>query len=163
MVTPSTLARAQAGDQEAFRELTDAYRAELLRHGYQILGSVQDAEDMLQDTLLAAWRGLSTFEGRSSVRAWLYKIAVNRCLNALRGRSRRPREVPLTAGPPEPTRQARPVWVEPYPDVLLDGVPDLPPGPETPYDTKEPIELPFIPPLPHLPPPHPPPLILLHL
>src|SRR5260370_6783645 len=122
MVTPSTLARAQAGDQEAFRELTDPYRAELLRHCYQIPGSVQDAEDMLQDTLLAAWRGLSTFEGRSSVRAWLYKIAVNGCLNALRGRSRRPREVPLTAAPPEPTRQAGPVWGEAYPHVLLDGV-----------------------------------------
>src|SRR5260370_33226429 len=130
MVTPSTLARAQAGDQEAFRELTDPYRAELLRHGYQIPGSVQDAEDMLQDTLLAAWRGLSTFEGRSSVRAWLYKIAVNGCLNALRGRSRRPREVPLTAGPPEPTRQAGPVLAEPYPDLLPGRGPDLAPRPE---------------------------------
>src|SRR5260370_28602220 len=158
MVTPSTLARAQAGDQEAFRELTDAYRAESLRHCYQILGSVQDAEDMLQETLLAAWRGLSTFEGRSSVRAWLHKIAVNGCLNALRGRSRRPREVPLTAGPPEPTRQAGPVWVQPYPHVLLDGVPDLAPGPETRYDTKEAIELAFVTALHHLPPPHPAPL-----
>ena len=109
MVTTSTLARAQAGDQEAFRELTDPYRAELLRHCYQILGSVQDAEDTVQETLLAAWRGLSNFEGRSSLRAWLHKIAVNGCLNALRDRSRRPREVPLMAEPPEPTRQADPV------------------------------------------------------
>src|SRR5216683_4416726 len=141
MVLVSTLAGAKAGDEQAFRELTDPYRSELLLHCYQILGSVADAEDMLQDTLLAAWRGLSAFEGRSSVRAWLHKIAVNGCLNALRGRSRRPREVPLTAGPPEPTRLADPVWVEPYPDVLLERVPDLAPGPETRYDTKESIEL----------------------
>ncbi len=152
MVTASTLARAQAGDQEAFRELTDPYRAELLRHSYQILGSVQDAEDTLQDTLLAAWRGLSTFEGRSSVRTWLHKIAVNGCLNALRDRSRRPQEVPLMAEPPQPTRLADPVWVEPYPDVLLDGIPDLAPGPEARYDAKESIELAFITALQHLPP-----------
>jgi len=152
MVTASTLARAQAGDQEAFRELTDPYRAELLRHSYQILGSVQDAEDTLQETLLAAWRGLSNFEGRSSLRAWLHKIAVNGCLNALRDRSRRPQEVPLMAEPPQPTRLADPVWVEPYPDVLLDGIPDLAPGPEARYDAKESIELAFITALQHLPP-----------
>src|SRR5260370_11855363 len=127
MVTPSTLARAQAGDQEAFRELTDPYRAELLRHGYQIPGSVQDAEDMLQDTLLAAWRGLSAFEGRSSVRAWLHKIAVNACLNALRDRSRRPREVPLMAGSPPPTRTTGPACAHPSPHPLLDGIPAPPP------------------------------------
>src|SRR5260221_12234413 len=152
MVTPSTLARARAGDEQAFRELTDPYRSELLLHCYQILGSVADAEDMLQDTLLAAWRGLSTFEGRSSVRAWLHKIAVNGCLNALRDRSRRPREVPLMTESPQPTRMADPVWVEPYPHVLLDGVPDLAPGPEARYDSKESIELAFVTALQHLPP-----------
>ena len=152
MVTASTLARAQAGDQEAFRELTDPYRAELLAHCYQILGSVADAEDMLQETLLAAWRGLTGFEGRSSVRSWLHRIAVNGCLNALRDRSRRPREVPLMAQPPEPTRLSDPVWIEPYPDVLLDGVPDAAPGPEARYDTKESIELAFVTALQHLPP-----------
>jgi RNA polymerase sigma-70 factor (TIGR02960 family) len=152
MVTASTLARAQAGDQEAFRELTDPYRAELLAHCYQILGSVADAEDMLQETLLAAWRGLTGFEGRSSVRSWLHRIAVNGCLNALRDRSRRPREVPLMAQPPEPTRLTDPVWIEPYPDVLLDGVPDAAPGPEARYDTKEAIELAFVTALQHLPP-----------
>ena len=151
MVTASTLARAQAGDQEAFRELTDPYRAELLAHCYQILGSVADAEDMLQETLLAAWRGLAGFEGRSSVRTWLHRIAVNGCLNALRDRSRRPQEVPMMAQPPEPTRLADPVWVEPYPDVLLDGVPDVAPGPEARYDTKESIELAFVTALQHLP------------
>jgi RNA polymerase sigma-70 factor, ECF subfamily len=152
MVTASTLARAQAGDQEAFRELTDPYRAELLAHCYQILGSVADAEDMLQETLLSAWRGLTGFEGRSSVRAWLHRIAVNGCLNALRDRSRRPREVPLMAQPPEPTRLTDPVWIEPYPDVLLDGVPDAAPGPEARYDSKEAIELAFVTALQHLPP-----------
>jgi RNA polymerase sigma-70 factor (TIGR02960 family) len=151
MVTASTLVRAQAGDQEAFRELTDPYRGELLAHCYQILGSVADAEDMLQETLLAAWRGLTSFEGRSSVRSWLHRIAVNGCLNALRDRSRRPQEVPMMAQPPEPTRLADPVWVEPYPDVLLDGVPDIAPGPEARYDSKESIELAFVTALQHLP------------
>ncbi len=99
MVTASTLARARAGDEQAFRELTDPYRAELQVHCYQILGSVADAEDMLQETLLAAWRGLKNYEGRSSLRTWLHKIAANGCLNALRDRSRRPREVPLMAEP----------------------------------------------------------------
>jgi RNA polymerase sigma-70 factor (TIGR02960 family) len=152
MVTAGTLARARAGDEQAFRELTDPYRGELLAHCYQILGSVADAEDMLQETLLAAWRGLSNFEGRSSVRSWLHRIAVNGCLNALRDRSRRPREVPMMTEPPQPTRMADPVWVEPYPDMLLDGVPDAAPGPEARYDTKEAVELAFVTALQHLPP-----------
>ena len=152
MVTAGTLARARAGDEQAFRELTDPYRAELLRHCYQIVGSVADAEDMLQETLLAAWRGLNSFEGRSSVRNWLHRIAVNGCLNALRDRSRRPREVPMMAQPPQPTRAADPVWIEPYPDVLLDGVPDAAPGPAARYDAKESIELAFVTALQHLPP-----------
>ena len=149
MVTEGTLARAKAGDEQAFGELTDPYRAELLRHCYQILGSVADAEDMVQETLLAAWRGLASFEGRSSPRTWLHRIAANGCLNALRDRSRRPREVPLMPEPPQPTD---PVWAEPYPDVLLDGLPDTAPGPEARYDTKESIELAFITALQHLPP-----------
>jgi RNA polymerase sigma-70 factor (ECF subfamily) len=152
MVTAGTLARAREGDEQAFRELTDPYRGELLAHCYQILGSVADAEDMLQETLLAAWRGLTGFEGRSSVRAWLHRIAVNGCLNALRDRSRRPREVPMMAEPPQPTRMADPVWVEPYPDVLLDGLPDAAPGPEARYDAKEAVELAFVTALQHLPP-----------
>jgi RNA polymerase sigma-70 factor (ECF subfamily) len=81
-------------NEHAFREVTEPHRRELQLHCYRILGSVQDAEDMVQETLLAAWRSLEAFEGRASVRSWLYRIATNRCLNALRDRSRRPRQLP---------------------------------------------------------------------
>jgi RNA polymerase sigma factor (sigma-70 family) len=114
------LARARAGDEDAFRALTDPFRRELQLHCYRILGSVQDAEDAVQETLLAAWRGLEQFEERASVRGWLYRIATNRCLNVLRGRRRRPREVPAMVEPPEPTRLSETIWLEPYPDVLLE-------------------------------------------
>jgi len=148
----SPLARARAGDEDAFRELTDPYRRELQVHCYRILGSVQDAEDLVQETLLAAWRGLEAFEGRSSVRAWLYRIATNRCLNALRDRARRPREVPAMAEAPEPTRRIEPIWLEPYPDTLLEEVPDHTPGPDARYEARESIELAFISALQGLPP-----------
>jgi RNA polymerase sigma-70 factor (TIGR02960 family) len=148
----ATLARARAGDDEAFRELTDPHRRELQLHCYRILGSLQDAEDLVQETLLAAWRGLERFEGRASVRAWLYRIATNRCLNALRDRSRRPREVRTMTPPPEPTRRTEPVWLEPYPDVLLEDMPDRSPGPATRYESRESIELAFIVALQNLPP-----------
>src|ERR687886_914855 len=95
VVTEPMLARARAGDEDAFRALTDPHRRELQLHCYRILGSVQDAEDMVQETLLAAWRGLDRFEERASLRAWLYRIATNRCLNALRDSSRRPRRMEL--------------------------------------------------------------------
>jgi RNA polymerase sigma-70 factor (TIGR02960 family) len=147
----AALARARAGDEDAFRELTDPHRRELQVHCYRILGSVQDAEDLVQETLLAAWRGLEAFEGRSSVRAWLYRIATNRCLNALRDRARRPREVPAMPPPPEPTRRTEPLWLEPYPDVLLEDIPDRSPGPEARYETRETIELAFVSALQHLP------------
>ena len=90
MVTETTLERARGGDDQAFGELTGPYRVELQLHCYRILGSVQDAEDVLQETLLAAWRGLGQYEGRASLRTWLYRIATNRCLNALRSSDRRP-------------------------------------------------------------------------
>src|SRR5258708_12587931 len=125
MVLVSALARARAGDEQACRELTDPYRSELLLHCYQILGSVADAEDMLQETLLAAWRGLKSFEGRASLRSWLHKIAANGCLNALRDRGRRPREVPLMAEAPEPTPPPDPASMDPSPHALLPDVPDL--------------------------------------
>jgi RNA polymerase sigma-70 factor (TIGR02960 family) len=146
------LERARSGDEVAFREFVEPYRSELQFHCYRILGSVQDAEDLLQETLLAAWRGLDRFEGRASVRSWLYRIATNRCLNALRNRGRRPKEVPPMAEPPEPTRLTEPIWLEPYPDVLLEGVADASPGPEARYETRETIGLAFVAALQHLPP-----------
>jgi RNA polymerase sigma-70 factor (ECF subfamily) len=121
-------------------------------HCYRIVGSVQDAEDLVQETLLAAWRGLEQFDGRASLRAWLYRIATNRCLNALRDSSRRPQQAPEPSEMPAPTRWAEPVWLQPYPDVLLEGLPDTSPGPEARYEAREAIELAFIVGLQHLPP-----------
>jgi RNA polymerase sigma-70 factor (TIGR02960 family) len=148
----ATLARARGGDEEAFRELTEPHRRELQLHCYRILGSMQDAEDLVQETILAAWRGLEAFEGRASVRSWLYRIATNRCLNALRARSRRPREVPAMGDSPQPTRRTEPIWLEPYPDVLLEDLPDRSAGPAARYEARESLELSFIVALQHLPP-----------
>jgi RNA polymerase sigma-70 factor (TIGR02960 family) len=148
----ATLARARAGDENAFRQLTEPHRRELQLHCYRILGSMQDAEDLVQETLVAAWRGLETFEGRASVRSWLYRIATNRCLNALRARSRRPKEVQTMSDALEPTRLIEPVWLEPYPDVLLEGMPDRSPGPAARFEARESIELAFITALQTLPP-----------
>ena len=152
-MTSQALERARAGEQDAFRELTDPYRRELQVHIYRIVGSVQDAEDLLQETLLAAWRGLDGFEGRASLRAWLYRIATHRALDALRAIRRRPESLRQMTEMPEPTRYGEAIWLEPYPDVLLDGIPDHAPGPEARYETKEAIELGFIVALQHLSPP----------
>ena len=151
-MSASLLSSARAGDENAFRELVDPYRRELQLHCYRILGSVQDAEDVLQETLLAAWRGLERFEERASLRAWLYRIATNRCLNALRDRKRRPQEVSTMVEPPEPTRMAERTWLEPYPDVLLEGLPDTAAGPEIRYETRESGGLAIVAALQHLPP-----------
>ncbi len=152
VMTDATVARALAGDEDAFRELTDPYRRELQLHCYRILGSVQDAEDTIQETLLAAWRGLEQFEGRSSLRAWLYRIATNRSLNALRDSGRRPPEVSVRTDLPRPTRLTEPSFLEPYPDVLLESVSDDLPGPEARYEIKESIALAFVAGLQRLPP-----------
>jgi RNA polymerase sigma-70 factor (TIGR02960 family) len=151
-VIEQSLARARGGDEEAFRELTDPYRRELQLHIYRMVGSVQDAEDLLQETLLAAWRGLGQFEGRASVRAWLYRIATNRALDALRAGRRRPEDMRRMTEVPEPTRRTEPIWLEPFPDILLEGIPDEAPGPEARYEVKEAIALAFIVGLQHLPP-----------
>ncbi len=151
-MSANALSRARAGDEDAFRELIDPYRRELQLHCYRILGSLQDAEDAMQETLLAAWRGLEGFEGRASLRAWLYRIATNRCLNALRDRRRRPQEVPSMVEPPEPTRRVEPMWLEPYPDVLLEGLVDTAPGPEARHETRESVGLAFVAALQRLPP-----------
>jgi RNA polymerase sigma-70 factor (ECF subfamily) len=148
------LARAQAGDGEAFGQLVDPYRRELQVHCYRILGSVQDAEDALQDTLLSAWQGLAGFEGRASVRTWLYRVATSRCLDALRSASRRPlmSAPPPGLDPPEPTRLGEVLWLEPYPDVLLEGFPDSAPGPGARFEALESVSLAFITALQLLPP-----------
>jgi RNA polymerase sigma-70 factor, ECF subfamily len=151
-VTDQALARARAGDEAAFGELTNPYRRELQVHIYRIVGSTQDAEDLLQETLLAAWCGLGQFEGRASLRAWLYRIATNRSLDALRATRRRPEEAQRMTQVPAPTRFAEPVWLEPYPDVLLEGVADERPGPDARFEAREAIALSFIAGLQHLPP-----------
>jgi RNA polymerase sigma-70 factor (TIGR02960 family) len=123
-------------------------------HCYRILGSLADAEDALQETLTAAWQGLAGFEGRASIRTWLYRIATTRTLNMLRSASRRPpANLPvLDVAPPEPTRLAEVVWIEPYPDVLLADLPDNAAGPEARYETREAISLAFVTALQLLPP-----------
>src|SRR5690242_7602288 len=151
-MSAADISSARTGDESAFRELVEPYRRELHLHCYRILGSLQDAEDIVQETLLAAWRGLGGFEERASLRSWLYRIATNRCLNALRDRRRRPQEVPPMAEPPEPTRRVEPIWLEPYPDVLLEGLADTNPGPEARYETRESVGLAFMLALQHLPP-----------
>jgi RNA polymerase sigma-70 factor (TIGR02960 family) len=152
-VEQTTLQRARDGDERAFRELTDPYRRELQVHCYRLLGSLTDAEDMLQETLLAAWRGLAGFQERASVRTWLYRIATNRCLNALRGAGRRiPTEPVPPFQPPEPTRRGEITWLQPYPDALLEGIADPAPGPEARYEAAEAVALAFVAGLQRMPP-----------
>lgn len=146
VLTTDLITRARAGESDAFRELTQPYRRDLQMHCYRMLGSFQDAEDTLQDTLLAAWQGLGGFEGRASLRTWLYRIATNRCLNALRSANRRPAkewDIPHVE-PPEPTRLGEVVWLEPYPDALLEGAIRIPLGPEARYQQTEAISLAFV-------------------
>jgi RNA polymerase sigma-70 factor (ECF subfamily) len=153
MVEQAMLRRARAGDEQAFRALTDPYRRELQVHCYRLLGSLTDAEDMLQETLLAAWRGLAGFQERSSFRSWLYRIATNQCLNALRAAGRRiPAEPVPPFQPPEPTRRGEITWLQPYPDHLLEGIADPAPGPHVRYEASEAIELAFIAGLQRMPP-----------
>ncbi len=144
-MTPTVLERASAGDEVAFRELTEPFRRELEFHCYRMLGSVQDAEDVLQETMLAAWRALADFERRSSLRTWLYRIATNRCLNVLRDAGRRPRLIPpLRFEIPAATRMSDSRWLEPYPDDRLGWLVDSQPGPAARYESREAIELAFI-------------------
>ena len=149
----ATLQRARGGDEQAFRELTDPHRRELQVHCYRMLGSLTDAEDMLQETLLAAWRGLSGFQQRASLRSWLYRIATNQCLNALRSAGRRiPAEPVPPFHPPEPTRRDEITWLQPYPDTLLEAIADTAPGPDARYQSTEAVELAFIAALQRMPP-----------
>src|SRR3954449_12725480 len=158
MTTSSTdtalLDAARRGDEGAFGRIVEPYRGELHAHCYRMLASVQDAEDALQETLLRSWRALGRFEGRSSLRSWLYTIATNTCLNEI---ARRPKRVlpvdygPATdphVGPGAPVIES--VWVEPYPDERL-AVEDGYAAPEARYERRESIELAFIAALQHLP------------
>jgi RNA polymerase sigma-70 factor (ECF subfamily) len=141
-MTVDLISRARAGDGAAFGELTEPYRRELQVHCYRMLGSLEDAEDALQDTLLAAWRGLGAFEGRASLRTWLYQVATRRCLDARRAAGRRPAkawDVPHVE-PPEPTRLGEVVWLQPYPDALIDGLAE--PGAR--YELAESVSLAFV-------------------
>ncbi|WP_063066555.1 RNA polymerase subunit sigma-70 [Nocardia violaceofusca] len=130
-------------DEQTFRELTEPYRAELRTHCYRMLGSMYDAEDALQETLLAAWRGMAEFQQRSSMRTWLYRIATNRCLNVRRSALRRP-VAPLPFDAPEPTRHGEVSWLQPCPDALLD--------PQQVLTARASVELAFIALLQQLPP-----------
>src|SRR3954467_2584972 len=164
MATPTTavnvlerdlLDAARGGDQDAYAELVEPHRGALHAHCYRMLGSVHDAEDAAQETLLRAWRSLSSFQGRSSLRSWLYTIATNVCLRAI---ERRPgRVLPIDYGPPGDPHQplgeppVEPTWIEPYPDEKLALDSGLA-GPEALYEQRESVELAFIAALQHLPP-----------
>ena len=152
--TGDLISKARAGDGEAFRQLAEPHRRELQVHCYRMLGSFQDAEEALQETLLSAWQGLEAFEERASLRTWLYRIATNRCLNARRSASRRPPkewDVPEVQ-PPEPTRLGEVIWLEPLPDTLFADATDAPLGPEARYEQTESISLAFVTGLQLLPP-----------
>ncbi|MGH2883053.1 MAG: RNA polymerase subunit sigma-70, partial [Solirubrobacteraceae bacterium] len=154
MATTDLVAKARAGDDGAFRELTEPHRRELHVHCYRMLGSYQDAEEALQETMLSAWQGLADFEGRASLRTWLYRIATNRCLDARRAAGRRPPKAWDVPGvvPPEPTRLGEVSWLEPFPDALFGGTLDMPIGPEARYEQTESISLAFVTALQLLPP-----------
>jgi RNA polymerase sigma-70 factor, ECF subfamily len=147
-------AAAVAGDGDAFRRLTHAYRRELAAHCYRMLGSLDDADDAVQDTMLKAWRGMATFAGRSSLRAWLYRIATNVCLDALDHRARRILPAAIVgpadpAAPPAPDDHDLP-WLQPYPDTRLDAT-DPDSDPATIAVRREHIELAFVAAIQHLP------------
>jgi RNA polymerase sigma-70 factor (ECF subfamily) len=143
------LASAKGGDRRAFQQLTEPHRRELLVHCYRMLGSFHDAEDLVQETLLRAWRGLKGFDGRASTRYWLYRIATNACLNTLATRASAGRVLPETESPateqmPDREPASDIAWLEPYPDSALEQIADDAPGPEARYEMREAIQLAFI-------------------
>jgi RNA polymerase sigma-70 factor (ECF subfamily) len=154
---PLAAESAVGGDRDAFQRLAEPYRRELLLHCYRMLGSFHEAEDLVQETFLRAWRGLDGFEGRGHFRGWLYRIATNACLSFLAGRAGARRVLPESQGPPadrmptgEPATEV--AWLEPYPDVGLGGIADTAPGPEARYEMRETVALAFVAAIQHLPP-----------
>jgi len=158
MPDPATLlAFAKRGDRDAFQRLAEPHRRELQLHCYRMLGSFHDAEDLVQETFLRAWRGLSRFEERASFRSWLYRIATNACLKVLASRARPRRVLPETQGPPfvqmpEGGPATEIAWLEPYPDAALEGIADTAPGPDARYEMREAVQLAFVAAIQHLPP-----------
>ena len=139
------LERSRCGDGAAFADLVEPHRRELHVHCYRMLGSFEDADDAVQETMLAAWRALPAFQGRASVRTWLYRIATNTCLNLIRGARRRPQMLdPLPSTASAPTGSETVTWLQPYPDELLDSMPDDAPGPDVRVEQTEAISLAFI-------------------
>jgi RNA polymerase sigma-70 factor (TIGR02960 family) len=153
-VSTELIDRARAGDEAAFQQLVGPHQRELHVHCYRILGSVADAEDAVQETLLTAWRSLGRFEERASIRTWMYRIATTRCLNILRSASRRPAmSLPsMDVEPPEPSRLGEVTWLEPYPDLFLEELPDAAAGPEARCEAREAMSLAFVTALQLLPP-----------
>ena len=154
---PTLLEPAKRGDRDGFQHLTEPYRRELQLHCYRMVGSFHDAEDLVQETFLRAWRGLDGFEGRASFRSWLYRIATNVCLNALARRANTRRVLPETQGPPsdrmpEGGPATEIAWLEPYPDAALEGIVDAAPGPAARYEMREAVQLAFVAAIQHLPP-----------
>ena len=145
MADDALLDLARSGDETAFARLVAPHRRELHLHCYRMLGSFDDADDALQETLVAAWRGLTTFRAKASVRTWLYRIATNTCLNLVRKAARRPQMTqPLPATAPVPTGSNEVTWLQPYPDKLLHDLPDDDPGPEARLERNEAVSLAFI-------------------
>jgi len=154
---PMLLDRAKRGDPDAFQRLAEPYRRELLSHCYRMMGSLQEAEDLVQETFLRLWRGLDGFEERSSFRNWLHRIATNACLNALAGRKTASRVLPEALSQPWDRMPAggpatEIAWLEPYPDAAFENVADTAPGPETRYEMRESMQLAFIAAIQTLPP-----------
>jgi len=154
VIDTDLVSRAQAGDPDAFAKLVREHQRELELHCYRVLASAQDAEDTVQETFLAAWQHIAGFEVRSSVRTWLYRIATNRCLDALRSaRRRQPLEGSVPAAPyAQPNAAVDVMWLEPYPDLLLEGIEDATPGPDARVEAREAISLAFVAALQLLPP-----------
>jgi RNA polymerase sigma-70 factor (ECF subfamily) len=148
---------AKRGDADAFQRLGEPHRRELQLHCYRMLGSFHDAEDLVQETFLRAWRSVARFEGRASFRAWLYRIATNACLNALGSRLRARRVLPDAQGPPSNRIPASPpaaeiAWLEPYPDAALNAIADATATPDARYEMREAVQLAFVAAIQHLPP-----------